>query len=145
MKSFFIFICCLLFVEPSLAVVRFKASQLSFKLFDSTGREVACSHAPLQNNSPASPPPWWSISCGARSYTVDVWMDLWKGPQGAKLELMYHIKEGVSSSGEKLVRFDNQHTVLIFPKAQLPQIVRSSLDVRNGLADLVVEINLEEK
>lgn len=138
------FLLFFLFTFQAHSIVRFDQKQLLFNLVDSTTGDVTtCQHSPLETGSPAPPPPWWTVRCGDRSYTVDIWMDDYRSAdQLYNTFLLYHAKESTSSSGEKRVRFDTQTTLLKTDKPQAVRVIRSSIDVRNGLADLDVEVQL---
>ncbi len=126
------------------SIVRFEQDQLHFVLVDSsTGAETTCKHYPLETGSPAPPPPWWTVNCGDRSYTVDIWMDNYRSAdQFYNTFLLFHAKESVSSSGKKLVQFNNQTTTIKTANPQALRALRSSIDVGNGLTDLNVEVRL---
>ena len=127
----------------ALGVTRFKAEQLSFTLFQEGQSAVACTHKKLSNKSPAEPPPWWVVSCGDRKYTVDIWMDEFQTKDKMhNLLVLFHAKEGVASSGEKLTRFNTQTTRIKSDDASLVKAITSGLDMRNGLADLVVDVQV---
>ena len=141
------FLICLsffLFSQSVFSVTRFKQEQLSFTLFESDGTSQRCKHIPLTNQSPAPPPPWWMVTCGARSYVVDVWVDQRKTQSGLSFDLMFHVKESTNSSGEKRVRFDSHLTSLWFELSGLPIALSSQVDVRNGLADLRVSAKIPQ-
>ncbi len=131
-------------IAKSHAVIRFPHEKLTFTLVDSTtGIATSCQHKLLTNNSPAPPPPWWVVTCDDRTYTVDIWMDKYKSAdQLSNIFLLFHAKESLSSSGEKSVRFDTQTTLMKMDNSQQVRVIRSTIDVRNGLADLEVEVSL---
>lgn len=117
---------------------RFQADQLRFSLEDSDGQVMQCTHELLKHV------PWWRVVCGERSYTVDVWREqLYNKSQNlSRLTLMYHVSEGVASSGEKLVQFNTHFTRFGLTETPSLQTVSSSMDVRNGQASLVVRAQL---
>ncbi len=117
---------------------RFQADQLKFTLEDSDGEVLLCTHELLKNV------PWWRVVCGERSYTVDVWREqLYNKSQNlSRLTLMYHVSEGLASSGEKLVQFNTHFTRFDLTESPTLQSVNSSMDVRNGQASLVVHAQL---
>ena len=142
-KATLLFFIIIFFSNNALAVKRFKAEQLQFTLLDSDGSTVSCMHAPLKNESPAPPPPWWTVKCNDRTYVVDVWMDLIDRGTTYSVEFLTHVKESTSSSGEKLTRFDSHLTKFIFAEKQIPMAISSFVDVRNGLADLRVTAKIQ--
>ncbi|MEO0336029.1 MAG: hypothetical protein AAF202_06535 [Pseudomonadota bacterium] len=129
----------------SLAVTRFDSDQLSFTLYQEGLPSVSCKHQPLKSVTPVPAPPWWTVTCEDRTYTVDVWMseqlltgDRWK------ISLMLHAKEGTASSGERLVQFQNHFTQLVLSGESHVHEISSSLDIRNGLASLDVSIKIDK-
>lgn len=140
MKVLFVALAFLYSFNAS-GVTRFEAEQLSFTLFQEGQKVVFCSHKKLTNNSPVEPPPWWVVTCDDREYTVDIWMDEYRSKDKMQnLVVLFHAKEGVASSGEKLTRFNTQATKIKTEKSSLVRGISSRLDMRNGLADLVVDI-----
>jgi hypothetical protein len=142
MTLYFIFSTLFIFNNNLFAVDRFDKEQIQFTLIESDGQKMACSHELLSNKSPAPAPPWWVVTCGDRQYTTDVWMDVRQQPNRHTYTLMFHLKESVSSSGEKRVRFNTHQTSMSFPTSQRPLTMSSFLDARNGLADLYVEASI---
>ncbi len=123
-----------LFAQTNL-VSRFKAEQLNFSLHSSsTGESIGCTHELLSHV------PWWKVRCGTREFTVDTWLQLHYAPerQMSKVTLMYHVSEGVKSSGLPLVQFNNHFTSIIVSTLTDIESISSSLDVQNGQASLVV-------
>lgn len=117
---------------------RFDAEQLKFQLVDTDGSLVACDHKLLSHV------PWWRVSCGEREFTVDVWVDIVRNPSRdlSKISLMYSVSEGVRSSGERLVQFNDHFSSFVFAGNGPLSEIGSSLDVQNGLASLDVQIKL---
>ena len=115
--------------------IRFEADQLTFELVDNTtGEIVTCTHKLLDHV------PWWKVSCGERLYTVDTWVQIRSRSELFEKTLMFHVSEGVKSSSQKLVQFKSHMTSFISRgESQLLGLI-SRIDVRNGLADLVVTI-----
>jgi hypothetical protein len=115
------------------------SENLSFKLVEShTGSEISCTHELLDHV------PWWKVICSdskeTREYTVDAWVQIRERGDLKENTLMYHVKESTSSSGTKLTQFKSHFTSFITRgDSELIGIV-SQLDVRNGLADLVVTL-----
>lgn len=137
------FILSILFSFSSLShsVTRFEQNQLSFQLVENTGETIECSHKPLESVTPVPPPPWWVVECGDREYTTDIWMELRELSEDlSSILLLYHAKESISSSGEDRTRFETQTTRLFYSGEPQFKIIRSSIDVRNGLADLYVTV-----
>ncbi len=124
--------------QNSKRVTRFEKSQLQFLLEDSEGEIETCVHELLSHV------PWWRIQCGDREYTVDVWMEhLYSKSQDlTQVTLMYHVSESVTSSGEKLVRFDSHFSHVQVSGLNSVKRLTSSMDVRNGLASLRVDVSL---
>ena len=123
---------------PDLQTLRFSTEQLTFQLQFEDGRSQTCEHVLLKHV------PWWKVQCGAREFTVDVWLQIHenRSEKFTKLTLMYHASEGVKSSGEKLVQFHNHFTTMIVDQLVWPKKLQSSLDIQNGLAGLKVEVRL---
>ena len=139
--KFFIFVI-LSFSSSAYGLIRFDAEQLKFTLQDQSGLEVDCQHQPLVTGSEAEPPPWWTVNCGKRQYTVDIWMDLFISQDKLfNVYVLFHAKESVSSSGQKLTRFNTQTARLKFKEISHLTNILMSIDVRNGLADLKVEVS----
>ena len=113
---------------------RFSKDQVQFVLIESDGQSVSCSHSLLKHV------PWWEVQCGERQYRVDLWLEeRQSAEQGlSKLTLMYHVSEGVDSSGERLVQFKTHFTSIIVEDLTRVVALESDLDVRNGLASLNV-------
>ena len=140
-KNLLPFIACLFItfslVESTQAQgrTRFEKDQLSFELVDSTtGLTEQCEHILLSHI------PWWKVSCGERSYTVDIWLQVRSRGELFEKTVLYHVSEGIQSSTQKLVQFKSHMTSLISRgQSDLIGIV-SHIDVRNGLADLVVTV-----
>lgn len=115
------------------------AENLSFKLVEShSGAELACTHELMDHV------PWWKVTCAddkeTREYTVDTWVQIREKADLKENTLMFHVKESTSSSGTKLTQFKSHFTSFISRgDSELIGIV-SQLDVRNGLADLVVTL-----
>lgn len=128
-----------LFNSLALAVTRFDKDQLIFLLYEEGANDTTCTHFPLKESDPNAPDlPWWSVNCGNRAYTVDVWYeetDL--GNNLKNIRFMFHAKESTSSSGDKSTQFQTHTTDIVTTSNQLMGI-SSYLDVRNGLADLHV-------
>jgi len=140
LKIFTFFI--LLISQSAFGVTRFDASQLTFTLQEQGAGVTQCTHSPLITGSQAEPPPWWTVVCDDREYTVDIWMDLYITEGNVfNLYLLYHAKESTDSSGEKLARFNTQSTKLKFKELSQMTEISMSLDVRNGLADLMVDVS----
>lgn len=114
-------------------LIRFDKEDLNFSLVNShTGVTHSCQHELLSHV------PWWRVSCDDREYTVDVWLQIRSRDNLFEKTLMYHVSEGVQSSGERLVQFQSHFTSFVTKgRSQLQGIV-SRIDVRNGQADLVV-------
>lgn len=138
-----IVLLCILMGSTVYGVDRFDQDQLQFSLLDSDGQVISCEHEPLTNQSPAPPPPWWKVTCEKRKYVVDVWMDRVKKQNSIAIDFMFHAKESTSSSGEKRTRFDSHLTRMEFEQNLLPTRFTSNIDVRNGLADLRVQVQLK--
>ena len=123
---------------------RFDKSQLTFHLVNSSSGEfISCKHKPLESVTPVPPPPWWVVECGDRKYTVDLWLE--NKSLASNLNsvfLLYHAKESISSSGESQTRFETQTTEFFYNGDTSYKAIRSSIDVRNGLADLYVTVSL---
>ena len=119
----------------SQGTIRFEKESLNFKLVNShTGVSQECQHELLTHV------PWWRITCDDRNYTVDTWIQIRSKGDLFEKTLMYHVSEGVQSSGEKLVQFKSHMTSFISQgKSDLIGLV-SRIDVRNGQADLVLTI-----
>ena len=115
-------------------VFRFKKSQLNFILQGNNGEEISCEHNLLGHV------PWWRVTCGQRQFTVDTWIQIhYSGvAEMSKLTLMYHVSEGVQSSGQPLVQFNTHFTSIIVDSYTRINSLSSSLDVENGLGSLVV-------
>ena len=115
--------------------IRFEADQLTFELVDNTtGESTSCEHKILSHV------PWWKVTCDDRQYTVDAWLQIRSRSEIFEKTLMFHVSEGVKSSSQKLVQFKSHMTSFISRgESQLLGII-SRIDVRNGLADLVVTI-----
>jgi len=127
----------------SQSFTRFQQNQLNFQLVESTGEFINCTHKPLESVTDTPPPPWWVLKCGDRKYTVDIWMeqkDLTE--ELSSTLLLFHAKEGVLSSGESITRFETQTTEFFYKGKANYKMIRSSIDVRNGLADLYVRVLL---
>ena len=124
------------FAQSAQGVFRPSKEMLSFKLVDSsTSIETDCFHELLSHV------PWWKVTCGDRAYTVDIWLQIRERGDLKENKLMYHVKESVSSSGTKITQFKSHFTSFISRgDAELLGVV-SQIDVRNGLADLVVTVN----
>lgn len=124
--------------SPDPQTMRFSPDQLTFELQFEDGRLQRCEHVLLKHV------PWWKVRCGAREFTVDVWLQIHENQSEklTKLTLMYHASEGVKSSGEKLVQFHNHFTSMIVDQLVWPKKLQSSLDIQNGLAGLKVEVRL---
>lgn len=139
--KYFIFII-LFITQSAFGIIRFEVDQLKFTLLETGAGVTSCTHRPLVNSSQAEPPPWWTVECGDREYTVDIWMDLYRSQdQFYNVFLLFHAKESTSSSGEKLAKFNTQTTKLKFKELSPMTSVSMSLDVRNGLADLKVDVS----
>ena len=122
---------------------RFEKDQLSFQLVENDGTTINCEHKPLESVTPVPPPPWWVLTCNKRRYTVDVWMETQRLAEDlSSVLLLYHAKESRSSSGESITRFETQTTEFFYSGKATYRIIRSSIDVRNGLADLYVTVRL---
>jgi|GEM_PF-3514751 len=119
----------------SQGTIRFEKESLSFRLVNSsTGISQECQHELLTHV------PWWRITCDDRNYTVDTWIQIRSKGDLFEKTLMYHVSEGIQSSGEKLVQFKSHMTSFISQgKSDLIGLV-SRIDVRNGQADLVLTI-----
>ena len=138
----FLIITILLFAQTGFGITRFEAEQLNFTLLEEGAGATSCTHYPLVTGSQAEPPPWWTVECGDRKYTVDIWMDLYLSQdQFFNVYLLFHAKESTSSSGGKLASFNTQTTKLKFKEVSLFTGISMSLDVRNGLADLMVDVS----
>lgn len=112
---------------------------LVLSCFSLSGQEISCTHKLMDNV------PWWAVTCAdakeTREYTVDAWVQIRERGDLKENTLMYHVKESTSSSGTKLTQFKSHFTSFITRgDSELIGIV-SQLDVRNGLADLVVTLN----
>jgi hypothetical protein len=142
LKSFvFCFFTVSLFFSKALAITHFDSSQLNFKLSQQGLNEIQCHHKPLKTGSQAPPPPWWTVICDEYTFTVDVWMDEYVSKGSLySISLLYHVKESVSSSGEKLTQFNTQSTQFKFNDFSQLKEINTSIDVRNGLADLNLEV-----
>ena len=122
---------------------RFEKDQLNFQLVENDGTTLNCEHKPLESVTPVPPPPWWALTCGERQYTVDVWMEAQRLTEElSSVLLLYHAKESISSSGENITRFETQTTEFFYTGKSKYRMIRSSIDVRNGLADLYVTVRL---
>ncbi|NQY99463.1 MAG: hypothetical protein HRT45_02210 [Bdellovibrionales bacterium] len=132
------------FSSLSLAMTRFEQEQISFTLHEEGRPAISCTHRPLKSVTPVPPPPWWTVVCGDREYTVDLWMSRIRLPENRlKISLMFHAKEGANSSGEKLAQFQNHFTQLVV-KGETPILEASTvLDVRNGLASLEAMVEID--
>jgi len=121
---------------------RFQADQLGFFLEESDGEVVQCAHTLLKHV------PWWRVVCGERAFTVDVWREqLYNESQKisqkiSRITLMYHVSEGLASSGEKIVQFNTHFTRFDLTESPSLQSISSSMDIRNGQASLVVRAQL---
>ncbi len=122
----------------NLRVIRFEESQLEFVLEDSEGVPTQCQHKILSHV------PWWRLKCGDREFTVDIWMELGqnKSLDLTQVTLMYHVSEGLASSGEKLVQFNTHFTRFRVGGLTDLKALNSSIDVKNGLESLVVNVSL---
>lgn len=138
MRSFIIVACLVISSLASAQVLRFKPEQLQFKLQDNEGNTQACEHKLLEHV------PWWSVTCGKRSYTVNTWAQLaFNKPQDlTKVTFMYDVSEGVVSSGEKLVQFNSHYTNIIVESLTFLKKLTSDMDVRNGQSNLIIEVDL---
>ncbi len=118
--------------------LRFEDHQLSFSLSESDGAVISCEHKLLSHV------PWFRVYCGDREFTVDVWVQLAhsQARTETKVTLMYSVSEGIKSSGEKLVQFNNHFTDIVVSELNLLKRLTSSIDVRNGLASLNVRAEL---
>lgn len=116
-------------------VIRFYPEQLTFVFTDSDGSGTSCEHKLLTHV------PWYRVYCGEREFTVDVWVDIAKSTvrEQTKVTLMYSVSEGVRSSGQKLVQFNNHFTDVIVSDLTTLAGMQSSIDVQNGLASLTVK------
>ena len=122
---------------------RFQKDQLNFQLVENDGTTILCNHKPLESVTPVPPPPWWVLKCDRREYTVDIWMETQRLTESlSSVLLLYHAKESISSSGEGITRFETQTTEFFYTGKANYRIIRSSIDVRNGLADLYVTVRL---
>ncbi|MCB0411671.1 MAG: hypothetical protein KDD22_04050 [Bdellovibrionales bacterium] len=119
-------------------VIRFNENQIRFVLVDNDGESITCTHQLLSHV------PWWDVICGKRHYTVNTWLQLLENTQQNlfKLTLMYDVSEGIESSGEKLVQFRSHLTTLVTEDFKKLRQLQSSLDVRNGLMSLDMEVQL---
>lgn len=116
-------------------VIRLPKERLSFELVEtSTGEVTSCEHNLLSHV------PWWRVSCGEREYTVDTWVQIRSKGDLFEKTLMYHVKESVSSSGTKLTQFKSHFTSFMSRGASDLIGITSQIDVRNGLADLILRI-----
>lgn len=116
-------------------VVRFPKEMVRFELVEnSTGETIHCSHEYLSHV------PWWDVVCEDRSYTVDLWLQTRESGKIKEHTLMYHAKESVSSSGTRLAQFKSHQTSFISRGDNELLGIISRIDVRNGLADLVVTV-----
>jgi hypothetical protein len=113
---------------------RFPKDNLQFYIQENDGSVTKCDHELLTHV------PWWKLKCADREYTADVWIETQHNFERklSKVTLMFHAKEGVRSSGEKLVQFKSHFTSIIVDNLANIKSLSSSLDVRNGLASLVV-------
>ena len=140
MKSLLVLVL-FLWGQSSFGITRFEKDQLKFTLIESSGQSYICAHEALKNGS-ANPPPWWRVICDDRQYTVDIWMNRTGSKEGINnILLLFHASEGAKSSGEKLTQFKNQTTKFSFYGSSPLLRITSSLDVRNGLADLEVVVS----
>ncbi len=115
--------------------IRFSKDQIKFYLVNSsTGMQTPCSHDLLSHV------PWWRVQCEDRQYTVDTWIQIRSKGDLFENTLMYHVSEGVKSSGEKLVQFKSHLTSFRSQGAANLVGISSQIDVRNGQADLVMEV-----
>lgn len=136
----FIIVCLLLLgssAHGESRVRRFTTEELRFLWQDHEGVQKSCKHELLSHV------PWWKVICEDREFRVDIWMEIQKhnSTDHYRYTLMYHVSEGVKSSGEKLVQFNSHFSHFVFAKdADLVQF-ESSIDVQNGLADLVVLVS----
>lgn len=138
----FIILIILSFGQSAFGITRFEADQLNFTLLEEGAGATSCKHYALVTGSQAEPPPWWTVECGDRKYTVDIWMDLYLSQdQFFNVYLLFHAKESTPSSGEKLAKFNTQTTKLKFKEISPFTSISMSLDVRNGLADLMVDVS----
>ncbi len=110
---------------------RFTADQIQFQLVFNDGMTIQCQHQLLGHV------PWWRVVCADRSFTVDVWLQTRFVQSGLQqVSLMYHVSEGVDSSGQKLVQFNQHFTSFFVDQFENMRGIRSSIDVQNGLANL---------
>ncbi len=115
--------------------IRFSKDQIHFTLVNSsTGGQVSCEHELLSHV------PWWKVRCDDREYTVDTWVQIRSKGDLFENTLMYHVSEGLQSSGEKLVQFKSHLTSLISQGQSNLVGIRSQIDVRNGQADLIMDV-----
>jgi hypothetical protein len=138
----------LLFIKIALVLICFKstfasasqvfrpgADRVSFELVDSlSGQSIKCSHTLLSHV------PWWEVTCDDRKYTVDTWVQIRERGELKEMTLMYHVKESTSSSGTKLTQFKSHFTSFIVRGDSEWLGAVSHIDVRNGLADLVLTL-----
>ncbi len=119
----------------SQGVIRLPKERLKFKLVESsTAKEITCSHELLDHV------PWWRVQCDDREYTVDTWVQIRSKGDLYEKTLMYHVKESTSSSGTKLTQFKSHFTSFMSRGPSDLIGITSQIDVRNGLADLVLSI-----
>lgn len=106
---------------------------------DSEGAITSCEHKLLSHV------PWYRVYCGDKEFTVDVWIEVARSKLSSetKLTLMYAVSEGTSSSGQKLVQFNNHFTDLVVSNLTMLSSLQSSIDVGNGLASLNVQAALK--
>ncbi len=122
-------------MAQSSGVIRFDKEQIEFTLVSSsTGEEIACEHELLSHV------PWWSVRCEDRLYRVDTWAQIRRKQDLFEHTLLYHVSEGVRSSGERLVQFKSHITSFLSRGQATLMGITSQIDVRNGQADLVMRV-----
>lgn len=136
MRFVVLFIFTLVSSFASAQVIRFKPEQVNFKLQDNDGDTQSCEHKLLEHV------PWWNVTCGSRSYTVNTWAQVAhnKADDLTRVTFMYDVSEGVASSGERLVQFNSHYTNVFVESLTFLTKLTSDMDVRNGQSNLVVEV-----
>jgi hypothetical protein len=90
-----IFLLFSAFISPnSYGVSRFESDQLSFTLHEEGWPPIACRHKPLKTVTPVPAPPWWTVTCNDRIFTVDIWIsEQLLANNKFKIAMMLHAKD----------------------------------------------------
>jgi hypothetical protein len=132
----FVFFFSIQLLGQTQGLRRFSPGQIQYQLVSNEGVTIQCQHQLLDHV------PWWRVVCADRSFTVDVWLQTRFVQNGVQqMSLMYHVSEGLASSGQKLVQFNQHFTSFFGDQFENIRGIRSSIDVQNGLANLEILVN----